>query len=320
MPMRIYILLCLVILFVSCSSSHTIEKEIENIPVSFNIERFDILFDESTDETLHELKNTYPFLFSEQIPDSLWINRLNDSLQIELRQEVKRAFKDINTLNNEIESLFKHLKYYYPDFVEPRVITLISDVDYRHKVKLTDSLLLIALDTYLGENHRYYENIYAYIKKNMTSKQIVSDIASEYAYQKIQHNPKKTFLDEMVLHGKVMYFKDKMIPFKSDAEKIGYTVEELEWAKNNEVNIWQYFVDQEVLFNTDRKLRYRFIDPAPFSKFNLYLDSDSPGQIGIFIGWQIVKSYMKNNQVTLDEMLKKEATEIFNNSKYKPLK
>ena len=50
------------------------------------------------------------------------------------------------------------------------------------------------------------------------------------------------------------------------------------------------------------------------------MDDESPGRVGVWIGWQIVRSYMKNNNVTLQELFAKDAKEIFDNSKYKPKK
>lgn len=124
----------------------------------------------------------------------------------------------------------------------------------------------------------------------------------------------------MVYFGKILYFKDVMIPFKEDEEKIGYTKLELDWAIDNEIYIWEYFVENEMLFASDPKLLERFINPAPFSKFYLELDSESPGGLGHYIGWQIVRAYMKNNDVTLQKMLTTNADDIFNNARFKPLK
>ena len=84
--------------------------------------------------------------------------------------------------------------------------------------------------------------------------------------------------------------------------------------------IIEYFVEKELLYDTNKKLLSRFITPAPFSRFNLELDSESPGRVGQYIGWQIVKSYMKNNPTSLFKMLQMEAVEIFNNAKFKPKK
>ena len=95
--------------------------------------------------------------------------------------------------------------------------------------------------------------------------------------------------------------------FYPSAEKesvIGYNKSEYNWALANENYIWRYFIEKELLFSTDAKLGERFINPAPFSKFYLELDNESPGRIGQFIGWQIVNSYMQNNEVSLQQMLK----------------
>lgn len=317
--MRKIIVLTVFILFVSCNKKNKIDNEISKIDITFDIERFDLMFSETTKESLSELKRNYPFLFSKSIPDSIWIARINDSLQKELRHEVKVAFKDFKQ-KQEIENLFKHLKYYYKTYRKPRVITVTNDIDYRNKIIVTDSIVLIALDTYLGKDHRYYDNIQKYLTQNFTPSQIVSDLASQYAFKSIYQSETKTFLDEMIYYGKELYFKDKVIPFKSDAEKIGYTEEDYIWAQENEQYIWENFVEKQYLFDTDTKLVSRFINPAPFSKFGLQLDSESPGKLGRFIGWQIVRAYMKNNKVSLQEMLKTEPEEIFNNSKYKPRK
>lgn len=307
-------------LLLSCNSESKIEKEIAEIDLEVNVERFDRLFAGVTPETLPKLKADYPFMFSRSFNDSIWIARINDTLQQQLNAEVYKKFPDDALYEGELLSLFQHLKYHYKTFRTPRIITVTSDVDYRNKTIVTDSIVLIALDTYLGTDHEFYGGMYSYLKQNFKPSQIVSDMASQYARRSIFQSQRKTLLDEMIFYGKVMYFKDVMIPFKADDEKMGYSYLELEWAMANESNIWSYFVENEMLFDNNPKLVERFINPAPFSKFNLELDSESPGRLGQYIGWQIVRAYMKNNEVTLQNMLKTSAEDIFNNSKFKPRK
>jgi hypothetical protein len=147
------------------------------------------------------------------------------------------------------------------------------------------------------------------------------DLATEYAKKYIYQQSSKTFLDELIYFGKQLYFKDVVIPFKTEGERIGYTKEQLDWAIANESYIWRYFVERELLFSTDAKLASRFITPAPFSKFYLEdIDTESPGRLGQYIGWQIVRAYMQQNEVSLKDMLIKSPEEIFNNSKFKPRK
>lgn len=317
---KILSVIVVISLMISCNNESKLEQEIAKIDVTVTIERFDKLFAKTTPNSLPKLKSDYPFMFSKRYNDSIWLDRINETLQRQLNIEVENAFADDSSFEDEIQSLFQHLKYYFKIFKSPRIITVTSDVDYRNKTIVTDTIVLIALDTYLGEDHEFYRGIHNYIKQNFKPSQIVSDLATQYAQQNIYQPKRKSLLDEMIYFGKVLYFKDTMIPFKSDEEKIGYTKEQLDWAIDNESYIWSYFVERELLYNTNPKLVMRFINPAPFSKFNLELDKESPGRLGQYIGWQIVRAYIKNNDVTLIQMLSTNAEDIFNNSKFKPRK
>jgi hypothetical protein len=87
----------------------------------------------------------------------------------------------------------------------------------------------------------------------------------------------------------------------------------------NEKYVWQYFIEKQVLYQTQLEWVQRFIEPAPFSKFYLQLDNETPGRIGSWLGWQIVNSYMiQFPETPLDELLKMSAQKLFNLSKYKP--
>ena len=276
---------------------------------------------EANAQSLTKLKTDYPFMFSEKYTDSFWLEKKADTLQMQLFNEVKNVFADFDDSKAEIESLFNHIKYYFPEFNTPRVITVTNDVDYRNRVIVTDTIVVIALDSYLGSDHEFYGAIPKYLRADLKKEQIVVDLSNAYA-EKFTFQPKrKTLLDEMVYSGKLLYFKDKVIPFKTDAEKLGYDDAEMDWAIANESYIWRYFVERELLFSTDSQLPGRFINPAPFTKFYLEeIDSDSPGRLGQYIGWQIVRAYMNNNDVTLKDMLIKKSEDIFNNSKFKPRK
>ncbi|CDF78100.1 gliding motility protein GldB [Formosa agariphila KMM 3901] len=314
--------LLIIITAVSCKNDSKVTDEISNIEMPVNIERFDVEFSKATVTDLNGLKATYPFMFSKSYPDAFWMEKIQDTLQQELSEAVVAAFPTTEELEVEITSLFQHLKYHYPEFQAPRVITTTSYVDYRNKVIVTDSIDLIALDTYLGPDHEFYLGVQDYIKSSFNKAFIVVDLAEAYADRYILPTKNKTLLDEMISAGKKLYFKDLMIPFKTDAEKIEYTEEQYQWVVSNEAYIWQYFVDRELLYSTDSKLPGRFINPAPFSKFYLAeIDNASPGGVGAYMGWQIVKAYMENNtNVSFKTMLNMSSEDIFNHSKFKPKK
>ena len=310
----------LVLFSLSCDDSSKTEKQILAIDVGLNIERFDKLFASSNPTELPSLKQKYPFLFSSRFSDSIWINRMKDPIQSLLNNAVDSVFNDFKQTESEINLFYQHLKYYNKSFSIPRVITVLSDVDYRNKVVVTDTIVLIALDTYLGKDHEFYTSFYEYKKQNLNPTQIVPDLASSYAEQFIYQPKKTTFLDQMIYFGKQLYLKDLWIPFKTNSEKIGYSESQYKWSESNEFYVWQYFIENELLYLTDRKLLDRFILSAPFSQFNLELDRESPGRIGQYIGWQIIKSYMENNSTTYLDMLLMDPQDIFNNAKFKPKK
>lgn len=315
---QLLLLISLVFICLSCDSNSRLTTEIEKIPVDVEIVRFDKIFGAATASDLPALKKKYPLFFPERYADSVWEQRLTDTLQLGLNTEVLSVFPSEEDLEDNLYSLFQHIKYYYPRFREPKVYTTTSDVDYRTKVLLADSLLIIELDTYLGADHFYYDGISNYITKNMRPEMITSDVATAFSRSFIEVPRKRDLLAQMVYFGKQLYLKDLWLPEVSDADKIGYTSEELQWADENEIFIWSYFVERELLYSTDTKLSSRFINPAPFSKFKLELDNESPGMIGRYIGWQMVRSYMEHNDTSLDQLMAMPSDELFNNSKYKP--
>ena len=106
----------------------------------------------------------------------------------------------------------------------------------------------------------------------------------------------------------------------SEADLIGYSDEHWAWAEANQTEIWRNFIENELLYSTDGDLERRFLDPAPFSKFGLELDNESPGRIGRYIGWKIVQAYMDRNEVSLQEMIDLPPVKMFKASRYKPKK
>lgn len=318
--MKIYLLpLAICFFLLSCEKKNKIEKAVEEIPVEIKVDRFDKAFFETKPEDLSQLKQKYPYFFPAGTDDAIWIEKMQHPQWRELYGEVQKKYADFSTINQEIETLFKHIKFYFPKTKTPKVVTLISEMDYNTKTIYADSLVIVSLELYLGKNHKFYQ-FPEYIKQNFEPTQIVPDIASSFLQTKMVPDTDKTFLSQMIYLGKELYLKELLLPEYTDAARIGYTPEQINWCEENEGYIWRYFIDKEMLYSVDAKLIPRFLSPAPFSKFYLEIDNDSPGQVGAWIGWQIVRSYMKNNDVTINELMNKKAKEIFEQSKYKPKK
>lgn len=305
--------------FVSCNQKSQIEKTVEEIPVEIKVDRFDQAFFETKPENLNQLKQRYPFFFPAGTEDAIWIEKMQHPQWRELYGEVQKKYDNFEPVTQEIETLFKHIKHYFPKTKMPKVITLIGEMDYNTKTIYADSLVVVSLELYLGKNHKFYQ-FPEYIKQNFEQNQIVPDIASSFIATKLPPKGDRDFLSQMIYAGKALYLKELLLPDYTDATRIGYTESQNSWCMENEGYIWRYFIDKEMLYSVDAKLSPRFINPAPFSKFYLEIDNDSPGQVGAWIGWQIVRSYMKNNSIPIEELLTKNAKVIFEQSKYKPKK
>lgn len=303
----------------SCGQKNKIQEAIDEIPVEIKVERFDKIFFETQPKDLNRVKKEYPFFFPAGNEDAVWLNKMQDPLWRELYDEVQKKYADFSPVQSEIATLFKHVKYYFPETKIPKVITVISEMDYNNKVIYADSLVIISLEMYLGKEHKFYQ-FPEYIKQDFEQRQIMPDIISSFFKYKTVPNQDKSLLSNMIFAGKELYIKGMLLPDYSDADKMGYTPEQIKWCDENEGYMWRYFVEKELLYSDDQKLIPRFINRAPFSKFYLEIDNETPGRVGAWVGWQIVRSYMENNEVSLQQLLSTNAKEIFEKSKYKPKK
>lgn len=303
----------------SCDKKSKEEKAVEAIPVDIKVIRFDKLFFETPPQDLSKLKVEFPFFFPKGNDDRVWLEKMQNPLWRELYTEVQKKYSNFGSVQKELEVLFKNIKYNFSQTKIPKVITVISEMDYNKKVIYTDSLTIISLELYLGKEHKFYQ-FPKYLKQNFEQNQILSDVVSSFSIQKIAPVTDKNLLSQMIYYGKQLYLKDVLLPEYNDADKMGYTPEQIIWCEENESYMWRYFIENEMLYSDDQKLANRFINSAPFSKFYLEIDNESPGRVGAWLGWQIVRSYVKNNEVSVDQVLKMNAKEIFEKSKYKPKK
>ena len=313
------IIFCLIFIFPGCSNNKKIDSEISKIPLEIEFDRFDLKFSSVSKEKFKNFKKTYNYLFPSQFSDSVWIKRKNDTIQTMLQREVNKIFPNLNKLEQEVENLYKHIIYYFPKTKVPKFLTLINNVDYQNKIIFTDTLVLISLDTFLGSTNKIYDGIPYFIRKDMNKSRVSSILVDKIANSLIKFPNSRFFLDRIIYKGKILLLKDFVIPLSSDEIKIGYSNEQINWAKQNEEYIWKYFIENELLFQTDDDLIDRFIIPAPFSKFYLEIDNESPGKIGQWVGWQILRSFRKKNPSSkISDILNMSPEELFKNANYKP--
>lgn len=310
----------LVCFFLSCSKEKQNAPDLSGITSDPEIIRFEQLFYESSAEDLPDLKARFPYLFPGDNADSVWVNKIEDEDEQYLYEEVQKQYTDFSEQRSRLESLFKHMKYYFPSFEEPRIITMVTQVDYNNKVLYADSLLFVGLDLYLGEDHEVYGDFPAYVKQNYQKDRLVVDVADALVRPILRPSDDNSFVSRMIQEGKRLEILGLLLPEVPKEEIIGYSQEQWNWAQMSESNIWKYFVQNELLYSTDPELSRRFIEEAPFSKFYMEVDRDSPGRIGSWFGWRIAEAYWSNDDPGMRELITVDNEELFKRSKYKPAK
>ena len=219
----------------------------------------------------------------------------------------------------EIETAFKHFKYYYPNEPIPVIFTFQSGFNY--KIVPNDTLLGIGLEWYIGSDNNLIKRLSpqafpVYEKEKMQPEYLVVDVVKGFVKVKFQEKLKmEDLLSVMIFYGKIMYLTDAMIHDKSNALKMNYTDEEWDWCVDNEKEIWIFLAENNLLFDSSMREITKWVNNGPFTNG---LPQESPSRVGIWIGWQMVKQYMEDNpKISLQRMMDMEDNGLFLNN-YKP--
>lgn len=272
---------------------------------------------------LDSLKKEFS-LFTGDVIDTLQILQLRDFVtdpfNRELAGKCREEFPDLEFLSRELSVVFNLAEMEFPGFQKPEVYTYVSGLLYEHPVHYDDSVLVIALDMFLGWGFEPYRaaGIPVYMTRRMERQNIAPECCREIArFYMPEDLPAKTLLDQMILHGKLLYAMDVLLPSAPDSLKIGYTADQFKWIRQNERSVWMLLMDQEALYRSDPQLKTRFIQDGPFTSG---LPEGAPAMLGRWIGWQIARSYMKKNpETTLVELFAiTDAKKILSASGYKP--
>lgn len=270
------------------------------------------------------LKVIYPEFFGD-VPDSIIVHRRQDSLSMAMHQSVLNTFPDQSAIMDSVKDVFRYIKHYYPKFPIPSVYLFTGELDFANPVVYSaeSNEIVIGLDWFLGGDYKAYHlmgippYLYDFFEPGALKPQISYNISKHIVPFDIRQG---AFINRLIYEGKMMILQDAFLPEVSDARKIGFTEAQIEWCRVNEKSIYTYFIEEDMLFGSDRKLVERFIDPAPFTKFFTETDRESPGRVGVWMGWQICRAYLKNNpEVELDDFIRNTRhDEIFQRSGYKP--
>ena len=304
--------------------------ETSDIKMNVTIEQFqDSLINvESRDElvaflTRQPIIRDYIFRRSEFPDDSVFINelynRFNNPHLDTLLLETKQVFGDLSSLKTEFEQAFKNIAYYYPGFYPPKIQTVVSGL-LGNDMLVSDSLIIISLDFYLGKQGKYRPKVYDYLMRKYDPDDIVPSCMLIYGISDRLNktNPSdKTVLADMVAYGKSFYFAKHMLPCVPDSVLIWYTPEEIKGSRKNENLIWARFIEDQVLFSTSQELKRDYLGERPVT---IQVGEKCPGRIGQWLGWRIANSYAESKAfVSLPKMMgTSNAQQFFKESNYKP--
>lgn len=320
-PWILFLSLCLVVFSCNKNQEELWKKEVK---VTEKVEIFDIsgeFFDPKV--SLKEFKEKYS-MFQGSIPDAEYEARRKDTAEIRVYQEAVKGI-DKTKLKNELSEMFSRVKHYFPAFKTPKVYLYSSFLDRESVIdpiffRTDEGMLFVDISAFMGEKSKNYQGLDEYHKKIMNPENLVPRITEIVAETFLISNPQENkFIDQIILEGKIKTLQDAFLPNTPDYLKMNYSQTQEEWAEANEANIWNYFVENNMVFSDDPKLYERFLSVAPFSKFYTEIDQKSSPRVGSFIGWRICKAfYAQKPETKLSDFLKMNAAEIFNQSNYKP--
>lgn len=233
------------------------------------------------------------------------------------------VFKDFTPYEKAIKQGLQYVKYYFPNYKDrKKIITYIGPIDGYGDI-LTDDAIIVGLQHHLGKNFSLYRSEFvqttypqyisnrfepAYIDVNCM-KNIINDLYPE----KKEDDP---LVQQMVEKGKRLFVLSKLLPKTEEFKLIGYTKEQLTGVYEHERAVWDLFVQNNFLQTIDNNIIKNYIGEGPKTQ---ELGEASPGNIGSFAGWQIVKKFMaKNPKLSLPELMATSAETIFQQAKYKP--
>jgi hypothetical protein len=263
-------------------------------------------------------------------PDSLYegvSGFLKDTLISKLFSQVDAKYSDLSSVKSEATQMYQYLQYYFPLQISvPRIYTFISEYGYQAFIFQDDNGndgIGLGLDMFLSPDIDYKSinpdntNFSSYITRTWNRDHIVPKIADLHITEIIGDAPGHKMLDQMIHNGKALYIKELILPKIQDSLIFEYTGEQLQWCQDNELEMWSFFLDKKLFYESNPVKIGKYINPSPNSPD---MPADSPGRTANFIGYKIVKAYMdRYPKTTLAELIAmKDCQQLMEKSKYKP--
>ena len=280
------------------------------------------------------IKAKYGAFYEHFLINPLGLNGTKDTaykamvLDFVLNKEIKEAYtyvkklypaSEFEKISGEVNSCVKRFKYHFPKRKLPtRLITCTTGWNYAFAY--LDSALVISLDRYLGDTAKFYQMLQypQYQARKMDEAHIVPDIARGWLLTEFDNKiPENTLLGHTIFYGKLYYAANALVPDAADSLIIGYSSKQMKTCQSYEKNYWSYFAEKNRLYESNMNTIRELTSEGPFTGA---ISKECPPRIAMWIGWQIVKSYMKHNEdVTLEQLMEDtNAQKILSKSKYRP--
>ncbi|MCW3118361.1 MAG: hypothetical protein JWM28_2443 [Chitinophagaceae bacterium] len=346
---RIFLLVIwITIIFVSCKAKKGV-PDVSGIKVDLPVQRFDKDFfaidSNAMTTVLPLLQNKYPEFLPIFINNILGLGPLRPDnaaayegakhflhLTKPIYDSVAAVFPTADGMQRDFEEAFRYVKKYFPTYKAPdKIITLVGPIDGLAKMgtEVTPNFigagfLGISLQFYLGKDYSAYNDEYfiinvapQYRSRRFEKQYIVPDAMKLIVDDLFPDNTQgRPLIEQLVEKGKQWWLLDQFLPEAADSLKTGYTQKQLEWCKVNEGLIWNYIVTNENIYTVDPVSIQQYIGEAPFTQ---NMSDASPGNIGAWVGWQIVKKYAENNSAISPEgVMNSDVKKILEGARYKP--
>lgn len=244
-----------------------------------------------------------------------------------LEDTIQKYYPDTKTVDEDLVKGFTYLKYYFPSAPIPRIIYLNMGLSRWPSFPLDSTTLCIGLDMFLGPQYPFYNSIGMpeYMGSHTRRAYIpVSVFSTLYKVGYPFQADDKPLLDLMIQKGKEQYFLHKIMPDAHDTLLFGFTKTQIDWCNANEALVYNFFIQQGLLYNKESHSIMPYVSEGPFAR-GLEPPSagpkSTPGNIGSWLGYKIVSAYMAQHpKMTLPELLmqRTDPAKIIDEARYRP--
>ncbi len=232
-----------------------------------------------------------------------------------LYEQTEETFGDLAALEESFGRAFDEITKLYPDFVPPRMVAGFSGL--RNDIVVTDSLVIISLESFIGPQALYRPDQPDYILPRYTPAYVVPNVIRFLSnrFNKMDFT-RDSFTEDMIFFGKSLEFSRAVLPHVEDSLIIGYTNREMQNAYEYQEVIWAHIIDRELLNSENPAVNAKYFGERPYVG---EISGDCPGRVGQWMGWRIVELYrMHNPGVSLPELMENnDAGAILRGSKYR---